>query len=179
MGRFTGKCDFQDHIEMRGHIENQEAFEKFKENTKVYIGHGVNEKRLEFETMDDLIPYYTHIISASCSSDGKGSIWLSSKSWLEIEEDRYWPNTYRTERIKKFDEFVRSHGKTPLWATSIEERESWTVCPLGECYYCEPKIKHGTGKPSETTFCPYMYANRKFPCKYQKMLEKYPSLKKD
>lgn len=161
MSRFSGKCDFLDNLEMRGVLDSQEKFEEFKKRSKVYVG----DELLVFDTPEDLIPYYTHIISFASYNKERGRvIHLTKRSWLEIEEERYFPSTYKLRMMQKFDRFVRENGKEPVWAIPLSEREKWTPCPLGEPYFCEPKKRNGEGSKKETRFCPYMYANRKFPC---------------
>lgn len=167
MGYFSGKCDFQDHIEI---FDIKDTFDEWNKKSKVYI----NDKIIKFNKFEDLIPYYTHIISAMFSSkndDGTftQTIHLSSWSWLEIEEARYGPSKYRIERMKEFDKFVRDSGYEPLWAISLEEREAWKPCPYGLNEFCEPKFKREDGK---TGSCYYMYANKIFPCKFVKYFEK-------
>lgn len=177
MGEFSGKCDFQDELDMSGVLDSKENFQNFKNKTKVYLGGWIDGGNLlTFETPEDLIPYYTHIVT-SCvfNKEQGGIIHLSKKSWLEMEEEKYRPSPYRLRAMKRFDSFVREHGKAPLWSISLEEREKWTPCPLGEPYFCEPKLKNGEGSKAETKFCPYMYANRKMPCRLQKMREKRKS----
>jgi hypothetical protein len=100
--------------------------------------------------------------------ENSGFIRLSRYSWLEMEDEKYFPCTYRNDRIKEFDSFVRSKGYEVIWKTPIEVRDSWKRCPLGEPYFCEPELKNGEGEGIDSVFCPYMYANRKFPCKKEK-----------
>ena len=170
MCRWCGKCSFLDDLEMHDVLDNDEKFEEWKAKTTIYI----KDEPLHFETKEDLIPYYTHIIAMSVCSQEKNTIHLSSKSWLEIEEERYFPSPYRLQRMHEFDEFVKANGKEPIWHIPLEERDKWKPCPLGEkWYFCEPKLNNGTGTKFETRFCPYMFARRtKFPCKLQKQLDK-------
>ena len=164
----SGKCDFCDNLSIYDVLDNPEKFKEWKAKTTVYI----KDEPIEFETVEDLIPYFTHIIAMSLCSQEKNVIHLSSKSWLEIEEERYYPSPYRLERMHEFDEFVKSHGKEPIWHIPLEERDKWKPCPLGEKYFCEPKLNNGEGTKFETRFCWWMYYNRSFPCKLQKSLEK-------
>lgn len=168
IGRFSGKCDLQDNLSIYGVLNDDKKFEEWKAKTKIYV----KDIPLHFETKEDLIPYYTHIIAASFANKEKNIIHLSSKSWLEIEEEKYFPSEFRIRQMKEFNNFVRENGKEPIWHIPLEVRDKWKPCPLGEKYYCEPKLKNGEGSKFETRFCPYMFASRKFPCKLQKDLEK-------
>ena len=164
MSRFSGKCDFYDFLEIRGILNNEKNFEDFKKKSVVYV----NDVPLKFDNIKDLMPYYTHIIGIQFSDSERTVVHLSSKSWLEIEDERYFPSQYRLTMMKEFDDFLKSNGTKINWDIPLETREKWTPCPLGESYFCEPKLKNGTGTAYETRFCPYMYANRKMPCKLQK-----------
>lgn len=104
MSRFSGKCDFYDHLFMT--TENEEdAFEKFR-GTKLYktkmnseflpikdvSDFAKNWIPIQYESLNDLIPYYPYIITMSfCDNNDSdnSTIILSAKSWVDIEEDRY------------------------------------------------------------------------------------------
>lgn len=79
MSKFSGKCDFYDEIVIFG-LE-------WVLNHKIYLGN--SEEPLQLNCLKDCIPYYPHIISTSCTQDGKGVIRLSEKSWVDIENERY------------------------------------------------------------------------------------------
>lgn len=160
MSKWSGKCDFCDHLEMIGAKEN---FEKFKEKTKLYIylpeGRGYCKKEIKFSVYEDLIPYFTHIICVSISNKEINEITLSSKSWLET--DNYCPTVYRFDMMKEFESFVKQNGRKPIWKTSPEEMEKWNKCPIGEPYFCEFSVfKQGDNNKKEH-ICPYMYAKKK------------------
>lgn len=78
MSRFSGKCDFRDHIEIFG-AENILK-------SRVYVGNNVVPMR--FEKVSDLIPYYPYIIATSSSIDGVGEIHLSSESFVDTFENK-------------------------------------------------------------------------------------------
>lgn len=104
MSRFSGKCDFYDHLFMT--TENEEdAFEKFR-GTKLYkmkpsaecvpvkaiSDFPRNWIPIQYGSLKDLIPYYPYIISTSFCDNAdsdNSTIILSSKSWVDIEEMRY------------------------------------------------------------------------------------------
>lgn len=158
MSMWSGKCDFYDHLEISSVKEN---FEKFKNNTKLYKWNSdIDDKKeeIKFETFEDLIPYFTHLVSIAVNVNGKQNIILSSKSWLE--NDQYCPTQYRLSEMQRFDKFVRESGKTPLWNISPEEMLTWAVCPLNEPYFCEfNRYKLGRDGKKEH-LCPYMYSRK-------------------
>lgn len=156
MSKWTGKCDFCDHLEIIGADEN---FDEYKNNTKLSILTDRGEKPIKFEKYEDLIPYFSHIIILSAYSDGKRTEVLSSKSWLET--DNYCPTTYRLKMMKDFQEYVRKNGKEPLWVTPPEEIEKWVRCPIGEPYFCEFKIMKNGDNGKKEHICPYMYCKKK------------------
>ena len=76
MSRFSGKCDFYDHIEIFGE-------EKVK-NARIYIGN--SQQPLNFNKMEDLIPYYPYIISIAAGDKNGEMIRLTSESYIDIME---------------------------------------------------------------------------------------------
>ena len=119
MSRFSGKCDFYDHLFMAAENE-KDAFEKFR-GTKLYKMKPNSECLpvkdvsdfnkswipIQYESLDDLIPYYPYIITMSfCDNNDSdnSTIILSSESWVDIEESRYghWNmHDYYREQLKK------------------------------------------------------------------------------
>lgn len=80
MSKFSGKCDFADHIEIVG-LENTLK-------STVFIGNIGNEKKLELHEYRDLIPYFPHLISvAGISKVGNSVIHLTTKSYVDIREE--------------------------------------------------------------------------------------------
>ena len=80
MSKFSGKCDFYDVIEMHGleHILNSD----------VYIGD--SNIPLNLVCYKDCIPYFPYVVSiAGYSRNSKSFIRLTTKSWVDIEEERY------------------------------------------------------------------------------------------
>lgn len=100
MGRTCGKCCFEDSLFISSESE-QEAFEKFK-GTELYVSQQLPEevkikdlidahidipatyyKKIEYHSINDLIPYYPYIISFSCGS----RVVLSRKSYVDQKEE--------------------------------------------------------------------------------------------
>lgn len=81
MSRFSGKCDFCDEIEIHG-------LDRVL-NGDVYVGD--NDEPLELKSIEDCVPYYPYIVVAAVHNNltNKCSITLSSRSWVDIEEERY------------------------------------------------------------------------------------------
>lgn len=81
MSKFSGKCDFCDEIEICGldHIMNCDVFV------------GESKIPLQIGCIEDCIPYYPYIVTtAGMDNVSKtGTIRLSSRSWVDIEEERY------------------------------------------------------------------------------------------
>lgn len=81
MSKFSGKCDFYDEIEICGldHVLNCE----------VYVGDSV--EPLHLTCREDCIPYYPYVVITAAHDNVKkrGYIRLTSKSWIDIEEERY------------------------------------------------------------------------------------------
>jgi hypothetical protein len=79
MSRFSGKCDFYDEIEIFG-LENILK-------SKVFVG--PSKEPLKLTSRRDCIPYYPYVVMASYYNDGVGCLFLTAKSWVDIEEERY------------------------------------------------------------------------------------------
>lgn len=76
MGRFTGKSDFDDWCNM--HYTPETIIEK----AVIYLG----DAEIKKDKPEDLIPYYTHLIGSLSASPEKQTIFLSSQSWINLEE---------------------------------------------------------------------------------------------
>ena len=109
MSTWSGKCDFADHLFIRGGTE-EEAFNKFN-GTKLYIiqplpddfscGKALEEKinipetyykKIEYSSIKDLIPFYPYLIALAYvdNTDAHNSvICLSSESFVDREEREY------------------------------------------------------------------------------------------
>lgn len=79
MSRFSGKCDFCDEIQLVGLDEIL--------NAEVYVGDST--EPLKLTCLADCIPYYPYVIVVSSHTEDGLYIRLTSKSWVDIEEDRY------------------------------------------------------------------------------------------
>lgn len=76
MSKFSGKCDFADHVSMVG-------VEKTLMST-IYVGNNI--VPLKFESEKDLIPYYPYIIGSAGYENGVGTIHLTDESFVDIQE---------------------------------------------------------------------------------------------
>lgn len=79
MSKFSGKCDFYDEIEIFG-LENILK-------SKVYIGN--SKEPLKLTCRKDCIPYYPYVVTASAKTNSVGTIFLTERSWVDIEAERY------------------------------------------------------------------------------------------
>lgn len=79
MSRFSGKCDFCDEIEIFG-------LDKILKS-EVYVGD--SDEPLKLTCLADCVPYYPYVVVTSACSGDRATIRLTSKSWVDIEEDRY------------------------------------------------------------------------------------------
>ena len=81
MSKYSGKCDFADHIDIHG----MDSVRK----SKIYLGYdnyiaGIS---LNIKSERDAMPFYTHIISFCSMRDGVGNVVLTERSWLDLEEE--------------------------------------------------------------------------------------------
>lgn len=99
MSRFSGKCDFCDVIEIMG-LEHVLKCE-------IYVG----DELVELKSLRDCIPLYPHIVTSSYTDrkNMTGVIRLSSRSWVDLEEERYghgsWHDWYRNELKKEMEKY--------------------------------------------------------------------------
>ena len=92
MSRYSGKCDLYDHFMMIGVDENtteEEINEKIgKSNFYIYLNSkDLRRHKLDIHNIHDLIPYYPYLISCGCFSKDGDNIFLSSRSFVDSEED--------------------------------------------------------------------------------------------
>lgn len=104
MSKFSGKCDFYDEIEIFG-LENIL-------NSRIYVGD--NKEPLELTCREDCIPYYPYIVTASAKTNGVGTIFLTDKSWVDIEAEKYgeypFHNHYRDLLKKELEMAKNGHS---------------------------------------------------------------------
>lgn len=79
MSKYSGKCDFYDHIEIFG-LDNVLA-------SNIYIGD--NPVPLRIDSQKDCIPYYAHLVSMSATTNGVGHIVLSERSYIDVAEETH------------------------------------------------------------------------------------------
>lgn len=100
MSKFSGKCDFYDMIQMCEGVDGLKS-----RYANVYVGYGDGQIKLDLDDHASLVQYYPHIISASASSENDdGVIYLTAKSWVDIEEERYGHlkmHDYYRERLQQ------------------------------------------------------------------------------
>lgn len=78
MSKFSGKCDFYDEIQIFGL--------DYVLNATIYIKGQV--EPLNLNSLKDCVPYFPYIVTMA-SYNQNPILHLSSKSWVDIEEERY------------------------------------------------------------------------------------------
>lgn len=126
MSRFSGKCDFWDHL-FSSTDDEEKAFDKFN-GTKLYIRQALPEdfnlnkaleekvnipetyyKKIEYDCIEDLIPYYPYLIVMAYydNTDVRSSVvCLSEKSFVDIEESEFL-NRWLGQIIKEYKKCKR------------------------------------------------------------------------
>lgn len=104
MSMFSGKCDFYDTLDIYGNGDIQKGFEYIK-NARIYIGND-REKPLQFSTLKELVPYFPYVIASAGFDNTNGAnttIFLTEKSWVEMNKDVIGENAYNyyQEKLKK------------------------------------------------------------------------------
>lgn len=108
MSKFSGKCDFYDHISIAG-LENVLK-------SKVYVGRSSQPLNLTCEA--DCVPYYPYVISSCGCTHGVGTIYLTERSWVDIEEKQigHLPahDMYRAFLRDELDRVAGGHSSFPV-----------------------------------------------------------------
>lgn len=112
MSKFSGKCDFYDHLFMSADSEEKVINELIK--TDFYVrGKDGREHKINIKTLKDASKYYPYLTSIACWDGNHGYILLSTDSFIDSEEkdflqtdiDRIFRVWNRAKRMKKpFDE---------------------------------------------------------------------------
>ncbi len=117
MSRFSGKCDFYDHIEIWGAERTLKA--------KIYIRQDNENVLLNFKEYKDMIPYFPHIISSCCCSKTQGDvIYLTDFSWVDHEE-QHLLDSYLQDLFKYYRSCKRK--KVP-YDIETAVQKTWTFC---------------------------------------------------
>ena len=95
MSKYSYKFDLCDWIDSAG------GYQEFMDcGYTIYVGKA--EEPLKIESLKDLIPYYPYIVSSVAG----GTIHLSSRSWIDMEEERIL-NGYLSSLIKNLNKCKR------------------------------------------------------------------------
>lgn len=102
ISKYSGKCDCYDVLIMI----HKYTLEELQNNVDIYIGK--NTKSLKINSMTDLIPYYSHIITSAAFNNATrcAAISLSLESWVDIEE-RQLLEFYKKELVKIYNRCQR------------------------------------------------------------------------
>lgn len=100
MSTFSGKCDFRDEIEIWGLQNILDA--------KVFLG--CNSEPLKLTCLEDCVQYFPHIVTMSFGGGAGGrQIYLSEKSWVDMEAERYGElPIHQFYRDKLRDELIKA-----------------------------------------------------------------------
>lgn len=128
ISRYSGKCDLYDSlIEIHNY-----TLEELQNNVKIYVGN--SSEPLHIEKMSDMIQYYPYIIGSACfnNTERKSVVYLSSKSWVDIEEQdclkwrlEHLIRIYNRCKRKKIEFNVEEALKEIVWG-------NWNIEPYRE-----------------------------------------------
>lgn len=68
-------------------------------------------KKIPFDNLLDLIPYYPYLISMSSSNDGKEFIVISNESYVEQEENEFISHGYTSKMPVYYRKELQNHYK--------------------------------------------------------------------
>jgi hypothetical protein len=107
MSKFSGKCDFYDHISIAG-LENVLK-------SQVYLDRSPKPLNLVCEA--DCVPYYPYLVISSSCTHGVGVIYLTERSWVDTEEKQIGPlpahDMYRAFLRDELDRVAGGHSSFP------------------------------------------------------------------
>ena len=164
MSKWSLVSDLYNFLQIGSFFENEERAKELISQKRIFCG----DKRIFITSLQDLIPYYTHIIE-NIQDD---SIILSEHSYFDIHESEYYLTTDMLERIIEFDKYVKSFGFDPIWRIPLSDRLQYKKCPYGTEFFCEPKIQKNNKERKLSKMCPFMRADRSQPCSYKKYLDR-------
>lgn len=164
MSKWSHVSDLYDFLQIGWFFENEERARELVLEKRIFCG----DKRIFIKSIEDLIPYYTHIIE-DIQDD---SIILSEYSYFDIHESEYYLTTDMLERIIEFDKYVKSFGFDPIWRIPLSDRLQYKKCPYGTEFFCEPNIQKNNKERRLSKMCPFMRADRSPPCSYKKYLDR-------
>lgn len=125
MSEYSGKCDLADHFCMLGSGDHtEENINAEIARTDFYIYHDNKRHRLDIHNYKDLVPYFPYIIGVGAfnSTSGRNMIIVSSKSWVDTEEEDHL--TWVLENAKR--EYRRcKRKKIPFDADAWYEKSVW------------------------------------------------------
>ena len=86
MSIFCGKCDVFDTLIGIREMTDESDWSK----VKIYQYNDKNERiLLDIRSTKDLLPYAAHLIESSCSCDGDMTACITSRSYVDIENDEH------------------------------------------------------------------------------------------
>ena len=114
MSMFSGKCDFYDSV-MDIHCDGDpKKLEEFLARTDIFIYISNRGHKLEINNEKDAAKYYPYLESiAAFNKEGRNTIYLTSRSFIEMEEDEHigW-------HIKDAEKYVRKCKRNKVKPTA-------------------------------------------------------------
>ena len=119
----SGKCDFQDTVELYG-------ADKILNNYKIYAAHN-DVIPLKFEKQADLIAYYPYLVAMMYgdNKNGCGIIQLSERSFIDSEEEEWL--SWRMNEVKRIWRKCKRNKEPFTREITKENLGAWCVEPDG------------------------------------------------
>lgn len=88
-------------------------------------------KTIAFDTLLDIIPYYPYTISMMTSSDGKETVFISTKSFVDFEEEERLEYGYESEMGRYYRKHLQDHYIEVCHRYfNTDGREVVEICPV-------------------------------------------------
>ena len=100
MSKFSGKCDFADSISIWTK-EDDSKIDEFLAKSRIYIGFGANQKKLDLHCYKDAIPYLPYIVAMSSCDKNDAYINLSDRSFVDQENDELMDGAVKWYKRKR------------------------------------------------------------------------------
>lgn len=90
MSKYSGKCDLYDSLEICGALVNGKPKTYFKNDMSNITIYDTNHKKMNFERLKDLMPYFGYELASSAKSGNSYTFFLGKMSVPDkIEKDHY------------------------------------------------------------------------------------------
>ena len=136
MGRYSGKCDFSDSIDIHG-VDNilKSTIKIRKENGSLI--------KLDLQNEKDLIPYYPYLVSSSGTSNGVGTFHLDGVPWIQREIERYGIGSLKWYYRKELNDYCEEQNIDKVYPDyKCDAKFLVDVDALGSLYLVEELTKY-------------------------------------